>query len=75
MEPNSTIQDISPTSLLRRLLTKRKAKIEGWFISFEGDEICVTDPNGVDETYFASSLAGCASALKAMRLKEATYTH
>ena len=69
MQPEGSIQDINPTSLLRRLLTNRKAKVEGWLIAFEGDEICLTDPKGVNETYFASSVAGCANALKAIHSK------
>jgi hypothetical protein len=71
MQPSGSIQDINPTSLLRRLLTNRKAKVEGWLIAFEGDEICLTDPKGQDETYYATSLAGCASALKAIQSKTA----
>jgi hypothetical protein len=67
MQPSSSIQDITPTTLLRQLLTERKAKVQGWFVSFEGDEICVTDPKGTQETYFASSLAGCANALKVIQ--------
>lgn len=69
MQPEGSIQDINPTSLLRRLLTNRRAKIEGWLIAFEGDEICLTDPKGLHETYFASSVMGCAKALKTIQSK------
>jgi hypothetical protein len=71
MQAEGSVPNINPTSLLRRLLTNRKAKIEGWLIAFQGDEICLTDPNGVNETYFASTVAGCANALKAIQSKSA----
>ena len=71
MQPEGSTQDINPTSLLRRLLTNRKTKVEGWLLAFEGDEICLTDPKGVNETYFSSTVAGCANALKVIHSKSA----
>ena len=53
MQPSGSIQDINPTSLLRRLLTNRKAKVEGWLIAFEGD-----DSEGVVALEFFEGLVG-----------------